>query len=376
MSIILRMICYFVIVLLICYSLLRYYHLWSRNNLPNTAYFVLQIVFLICLVICQRKASLLPGGIFGSIFQGISAVYFSIMVFTPILCFIRGVIRIAGGRMKKHGKIYRFFNHPARSIYCFLVLTAMFGGFAFFQMRHLVTTEYQISLAKTSDDESMNIALISDVHLGSGVTENGLVKLIEKTNACNPDLILLCGDIIDNNTSAGLRSACAKHLKSFKAKYGVFYIEGNKEALINHYEKLFEESNVKFLEDQTIYLANGVQLIGLRDQSNKDKLPVEQVLLGMDSEKPIIVASHRPVDLDKLAGAGTDLVLCGHTIGGQYPLGNFYARLSNDMVYGQKKFDKMNAITTSGAGGYGVPVKFISKSEIALVHVTFTKPTD
>ena len=158
----------------------------------------------------------------------------------------------------------------------------------------------------------------------------------------------------------------------FHAVYGVYYIEGNQEARTGNFEKKFEGSDIHILQDQTIYLTNGVQLVGLRDSMNSDKLPLESVLLGLDSEKPVITVSHRPVSLNELSDLGSDLTLCGHTIGGQYPFGSLFVRATGDMVYGQKTFQTMQAITTSGAGGYGIPAKFTSKSEIVIINVTFT----
>ena len=120
-------------------------------------------------------------------------------------------------------------------------------------------------------------------------------------------------------------------------------------------------------------LTDGIQLVGLRDSADKKKISPEQLLSGIDTEQPVLVLSHRPKDLELLSRAGADLVLCGHTHGGQYPLGFLAALAANDMNYGIKKYGTMTAVTTSGAGGDGIPSKLTVPSEIVKLTVTFQK---
>ncbi len=373
MTIAIRMICYLIILILISYSLLRYFHLWTRTGIPYCLYYILQGILLLNLLICQRRVVWIPNEILRNVLQGISAVYLSIMLYTPPLCFVRGIIRWIGDHKKKKGRIYRFFNHPARSIYCFLIFSICVGVLSFIQMRHISMTEYSVAIEKNAGQDNMKVALISDAHIGSAMTRTSLSKTITRINETKPDIVILCGDIFDSNTTKELREYSIQCLNKLQTKYGIYYIEGNQEVhLKEDLRNLLKDSEIKVLLDQTITLQNGIQLVGLRDLSDKRKNPVDRVLQSIAKESPVIVASHRPVDLETISSLGVDLTVCGHTIGGQYPLGFLPVSLVNDMVYGQKKIASMTAVTTSGAGGYGIPSKVTSKSEFVLIQLQLT----
>lgn len=369
----LRMGCYFVVFILMGYSVLRYFHLWSRTKIPNVIYFVFQVCLLGTLFVCHRKVPWIPNEIFRNILQGISAVYLSILLYTPIFCFVRGVIRFIGKKRESKGRVFRFFNHPANSIYLILAITAFIGGFSFFNMRHVVVNEYSFTVNKRASEKDVTIAMISDAHLGSAVTRQGLDSLIEKTNEMKPDIIVLCGDIFDENTTEELKKYASLKMKEFQAKLGVFYVEGNHEMRLNEdFTKWFADAGITVLRDQTACLVNGVQLVGIRDKVDSKKKPLRSLMAGLDSELPVIVLSHRPKQLQEMADLGADLVLSGHTHGGQYPLGFIPILMSNDMNYGLKKYGTMDAVTTSGAGGYGIPSKLTVPSEILKIKISFS----
>lgn len=370
----LRMLCYLVVLLLSAYSVLRYFHLFKRNRIPNVVYYILNIILILNLYLCYYKASWIGNETVRTVLQGVSAVYFSILLYTPVFCFLRGIIRFIGKRKKKQGRIYKFFNHPAKTIYIILVLTALIGGFSLFHMRHVTETAYSVEVAKTSEKDSLTVVYVADTHIGSAVTRSGVENLVKKINSLKPDIIMLGGDIFDRNTTDSLKKYTSEEFEKLEAKEGIYYVEGNQELRLNEeFTAYFKQAGITVLQDQIAYLPSGIQIVGLRDNADKKKIPVEKLMSGIDKEKPVFVLSHRPKDLEKLSKAGADMVLCGHTHGGQYPLGFLAVLAANDMNYGFKKYGTMNAITTSGAGGDGIPSKLTVPSEIVKLIITFKK---
>ena len=368
----LRMLCYLVVFLLGAYSVLRYFHLYKRNRIPDITYFILNFLFILNLYVCYYNASWISNETLRTILQGVSAVYLSILLYTPFFCFLRGIIRVFGKRKKKQGKLYKFFNHPAKTIYMILVVTALIGVFSLFRMRYVTETDYTVEVNKTSEKESLTIVYVADTHIGSAVTRRGVSHLVEKIHSMKPDMIILGGDIFDRNTTDSLKQYTSRELKKLVAKQGIYYVEGNQELRLKEdFTTYFRNAGITVLQDQTAYLPAGIQIVGLRDNADRNKMPVEQIMSGLDTEKPVIVISHRPKDLEKLSKAGADIVLCGHTHGGQYPLGFLAVLAANDMNYGIKKYDTMSAITTSGAGGYGIPSKLTVPSEIVELTIHF-----
>lgn len=369
-----RMLCYLIVLLLGAYSLLRYFYLFQRSRIPHAVYFIVNFILILNLYLCHYKASWIPDEMLRNGLQGISAVYLSILLYTPVFCFLRGIIRILGKRKKSQGKIYKFFNHPAKSIYIILALTALIGGFSFYNMRHIMVTEYKAEVSKKTEEETLTIAYVADTHIGSAVTRSGVSRLVEQILSLKADMIVLGGDIFDGNTTDSLRAYTGEELKKLKAREGVYYIEGNQELRLEEdFTGYFKKAGILVLQDQTVRLTNGIQIVGLRDSADKKKIPPEQLFGGLDTEKPILVFSHRPKDFEQLTSAGADLVLCGHTHGGQYPLGFLAVLAANDMNYGMKKYGAMTAVTTSGAGGDGIPSKLTAPSEIVKITVTFQK---
>lgn len=367
-----------VVFLLMLYSLLRYYHLWQWNHLPIKSYYVVQGILFVNLLVCQWLAAWLPWEILRSVLQGLSAVYLAVMLFTPFFCLIRGFFCFLRKKWSIRGKVFRFISHPSRPIYLCLILTACVGGFSFYQMRHCIVTEYPVAVEKSAETDQMKLVMISDVGFGDAMTEKAFAKLIKDVNDAKPDVILLCGNIIGSNTPHSLKMTTLEYLKKLSATYGVFYIQGNREAKLgSKCADWLQGSGITLLQDQTVYLWNGVQLVGLRDSSDKEKIPVEQILQGVDEEKPVIVAAHRAEKLQELAHRRADIVCCGHTPGAQYPPISFFSPLANDMKYGLKKYDTMSAVTTSGAGGFGIPVKLTVPSEMVVLQVRFnTRETE
>ena len=369
---VLKIFCYMIVIILAGYSLIRYYLLWKRTRIPNALYFVFQALLLGTLYICSRKATLISNEIVRELLQMVSVVYLSVLVYTPAFCLIREGIRKLGKKKEKKGKVYRFFNHPARSIYAILGLTAAIGVFSFVNMRYIQVNEYSVVSKKEAREPEFTIAFISDLHVGSGVTRQGVNQVVKKANAMNADIIILGGDFFDTNTTDSMKQYTLEKLKELSAEYGVFFVEGDHELKQKEaFTDQFTEAGITVLQDQATFLVNGIQLVGLRDPIDKKKQSLDFIMNSMDKEKPIVVVSHRPKQLAELSEYGVDVVLSGHTHGGQYPFGGLVNRVSNDMIYGQKKYGTMTAITTSGAGGYGIPSKVTVPSEIVKVKISF-----
>ena len=199
-------------------------------------------------------------------------------------------------------------------------------------------------------------------------------KLVQRINEQKPEIVVLGGDIFDENTTDSLKRHTGEEFKKLKASQGIYYVEGNHELRLKEdFTGYFTKAGITVLQDQIAFLPDGLQIVGLRDSADSKKISIEKIMKGVDKEKPVLVFTHRPKQLEELSRAGVDVVLCGHTHGGQYPLGFLAILAANDMNYGLKKYDTMSAITTSGAGGYGIPSKLTVPSEIVKIKIQFNE---
>jgi predicted MPP superfamily phosphohydrolase len=95
-------------------------------------------------------------------------------------------------------------------------------------------------------------------------------------------------------------------------------------------------------------------------------------MAGVDLQKPVILLDHQPFELDEKVQAGADLTLSGHTHHGQiWPL-NYITRSIYEVSWGYKKKGNMHVYVSSGAGGWGPPVRLGNRPEVIFVKLKFS----
>lgn len=248
---------------------------------------------------------------------------------------------------------------------------------------------------KTENKSSLKIALVADMHLGYSIGEKQMEKMVEKINSQKPDLVVMAGDIFDNEYRA-LKNPekIAKTLSGIKSRYGVYAAWGNHdipEALLSGFsfrgKKPYEEdprfkeflkaSNVKLLEDQSELVKGKFYLFGRKDYSMADKLGEERKEVAdftsnFDKSKPILMIDHQPRDLDKGSDAGVDVALSGHTHNGQIFPGNLTVKIPWENPYGILKKGNMTSCVTSGVGIWGPNMRIGTDSEVMVLNINFS----
>lgn len=351
----------------IIYTLIKYFQFWKRFRLPKALYWIVQTLFMGMLILCISRITVIESEIAKSILLRISAIYFVVLVYSTVLILIRQLICILGQRMAMKNRVYKFIRSTKRGVGSILIFTFVLGIVSLFNMQYMTYTEYDLGASEKEQDVPLKIAAIADAHIGTAVLRSDLQELVTKINETKPDVIFLVGDMFDHSTSDSLKMAAVKAFSEFESTYGVYYVEGNHENYLKEdTTKYFREAGIQVLLDQVTTLSNGVQIAGRRDFADSEQLPLETVLTGVDPSKPLILLSHQPQEYKKASELGVDLVISGHTHGGQL-WGNFGTYLANDMNYGMKKYDDMTAITTSGIGGWGVPAKLGFPSEVVVI---------
>lgn len=235
-----------------------------------------------------------------------------------------------------------------------------------------VVRSYNITIDKPVNGPSeMNIVMASDMHFGALSNEGHARRLVERVNALKPDLILLPGDIIDDNLLYYTKTEIPEILKGFQAP--VYSSLGNHD----RFEKgvdlvdVLNKSHLNVLYDESVVLDNGITLVGRRDHSDLPRTELGKLLEEVDHTHPVIVMDHQPYELDAEQKLGTDLVVSGHTHRGQMaPFSLITHRIfENDWGYLQK--GQLHSIVSSGFGFWGSPLRIGTRSEIVQIHVKF-----
>lgn len=307
-----RMIYYFIGLLLFSYSLLRYYHLWNRNRIPNLIYGLMQGILLAAFFICERKAIWIPDGIGKQLLVAVVTVYRCVMLCTPILCFVRGIIRTVGKRNDGNRTVafFRFFNHPSRSIYVILILSLIVGGIDFYMTKRITFISYTDSVCAGQDPETMKVLLIADIHIGSEFMEQDIARLSAKVEEQQADIIVFTGEIIDHNSSRYLVDRLAEATKSWHSTYGIYYAvsDSTKNSEILQ-QRFLQAAQITMLNNKIVKLKNQIQLVGVSDRENEMESQWQQLYKAVDPEKPVIAIKHRPTNAGQLLAEGADYVL-------------------------------------------------------------------
>lgn len=221
--------------------------------------------------------------------------------------------------------------------------------------------------------DGLKVVQLSDLHASRLLTEERNRAVVEKTNALNPDLIVITGDLVDGTVENRARDVAPFH--DLKAKYGVFSIPGNHEYYSSYLEwmKAFDDLGLHMLKNaHAIVIVQDRPLViaGTTDRVAPNfGLPqpdVKAALNGIPEEAPVILLQHQPRGAAENAEAGVDLQLSGHTHGGQIALAHWLVQLFNEgFVSGLYDVGNMKLYVSNGTGLWnGFPVRLGRTAEI------------
>jgi predicted MPP superfamily phosphohydrolase len=246
----------------------------------------------------------------------------------------------------------------------------------YFNAYNVKETNYVLYTEKDIGTDNFRIVQISDSHIGATFDGKTFSNYMEEVNKLNPDIVVLTGDFIDDNTNYDDMKEAASGLGKLKTKYGTYFIFGNhdKGYYSDRGTKLREElekNNVIVLEDKCIGITDKITIVGRQDKSVRNRVDAINLTKDINKDKYIIMLDHQPNDYDNEKEAEVDLVLSGHTHGGQLiPLGYFGLLLkANDRVYGIETRDKTTFIVNSGISDWAIKFKTGTKSEYGVIDI-------
>ena len=277
------------------------------------------------------------------------------------------------------------------TVVSFTILMSVYG---IVNAQNLKVTTYDVTVDKSSKQDELNVVLIADLHLGYSVGVKQMERMVNKINELQPDVVVVAGDIFDNEFSAIYNPVrLAEILRGINSKYGVYAVYGNHDieedilcgftfsdddvtqvTSIKEMDDFIENCGFTFLYDEAILINDDFYIYGRPDEErpnfgNDSRLEAEKITEGLDLSKLIICVDHEPHDQKKLSAAGVDVDLNGHTHAGQLFPGNIIINFFWDIAYGYKNFDGMHNVVTSGVGLFGPNMRTFTKAEIAQVKI-------
>ncbi len=267
-----------------------------------------------------------------------------------------------------------------------ILITVVYLTVGWVQAHRVWRTDYAVSTDKKVG--TLRVALLADSHIGTTFDGKGLAEHITEINRQKPDVVVIAGDFVDESTSkTDMRDAC-RALKNLNAPYGTYFVFGNHDK--GKYSngsrgydgddlvKELEKNGVAVLQDENVLIDDRFYIIGRQDASEEldfggSRAKIGDLTRGLDNDKFSIVLDHQPHDYTAEAAAGVDLVLSGHTHGGQMiplvQLIGWFHLGGDDNVYGAERRKNTDFFVTSGISDWAIKFKTGCRSEYVIIDI-------
>jgi predicted MPP superfamily phosphohydrolase len=277
-----------------------------------------------------------------------------------------------------------------------------FGGYALAEPFRLRVTRYNVSPPDWSHGLSLRVAVLTDLHVcNPWMSLDRLRRIVARTNALMPDVVLLLGDFVRGGRMGGLsgfvaHDAWAAVLAGLKAPLGVHAVLGNHdwwdefevqerragpvkagEALKAAGIPVYENDAFRFEKDGLPFWIAGLgdQWAFWPTESGADYVGVDDLagmLAKVTDDAPLLLMVHEP-DIFPKVPARVALTMAGHTHGGQVTIAGYAplipSKYGQRYRYGHIVEDGRNLIVSAGLGCSSLPIRFGAPPEIVLITV-------
>ncbi len=246
----------------------------------------------------------------------------------------------------------------------------------------IVTSEYTVSSPALPESfEGFTIVQLSDIH--GRIFGKDSAGLVKKTAAQEPDIIVISGDMADENMED--LSEMESLLGQLREIAPVYYVSGNHEwwaGWLPELEEIFARQDVRYLKNEYVMLERGgesVALLGVEDPNGPaGMIKPPELVEALESEKGEsfrILLGHRNYWRDTYPELDVDLIFCGHAHGGIVRLpfigglvGTNFDIFPDD-VDGAVESGRYTMIVSRGLGN-SVPVpRFLNNPELVVVKL-------
>lgn len=371
-------------IVLVLYALINYYII--RRGLsalpegsPMKMWIILGVSFMAIAFIAGRFLERISVNTFTATLIWIGSFWLGIMVYLLLQLVLIDLLRLlnmAFGFIPSFSDPEKVRKVIAISIVSITVLIVLLGHI---NTWFPVVRNYELKIEKQGGQmKDLHIVAFSDVHLGTAIEKRHLSIIVKKVNALNPDIILIPGDIIDEDIAPVIHNNVGGILTQLKAKLGVFAVTGNHEYIggVMASKNYLKDHGVELLNDTAQLINNSFYLVGREDLTikqftNGKRKALSEIMEGIDDSKPIILMDHQPFKLEIAEQNGIDLQLSGHTHHGQLWPFNYITNMVYELSWGYKKKGSTHYYVSSGIGGWGPPIRTVNRPEIISIKLQF-----
>ncbi len=364
-----------------------HYYVWTRLvrdlALPPSQQRVLTIVVvalfaMVPLSFFVRRA----GGALGVPLVWVASVWIGVLLLFLVVLgafdVLRGVAAI-GSRLvnqpppdpERRIAVARIFALVATFVTGGLTLAAVRSGLARVALR-----DVNVRLGRLPKSlDGTTIVQLTDVHVGPTIGREFIEEIVAQTNAVNPDVIAITGDLVDGSVEE-LREHVAP-LAGLRARYGVYFVTGNHEYYSGADEWIAElgRLGIRVLRNERVTIGDGDEsfdLCGIDDAHSAQfggghGPDLARAVSGRDQSRELVLLAHQPRAVYEAMKHGVGLQLSGHTHGGQIWPWKYLVRLQQPVVSGLARFGDTQVYVSNGTGYWGPPMRLAAPAEITRV---------
>lgn len=326
--------------------------------------------------------ALIIGGICANMRHTSAMAALHLLVLFLLFDLLAGFLRFLF-RPTQRTRFYKLLHHIYHSgvLPAAVFIILMFYGVS--NMNHIEKTNYSVSTVKKIGN--YRIALLSDLHYDT-IQNRALVNdMLAWIQAQQPDILILAGDIVEENTSKESMEEIFSMVGKIHPTYGSYYVYGNHDTQPytdepNYTERdlsvTIQENGIRILNDSYIEISDDLILLGRGDAAwgnTSGRKSTQEILTPLSAkdreEKYIIVVDHQPIEAEENAAAGVDLQLSGHTHAGQlWPIGHI-TEMRGELNYGMYQRGSCKVIVTSGVAGWGYAFRTQGHCEYVMIDL-------
>jgi len=335
-------------------------------------------IFLFCLI--GGFLAMLIGMIFGNYMPQSITKIISLIGFTYLILFVYlslnfilvDVVRIANFYF--HFAPFGMAAFRLWTMIGTLVISIILMGYGSYKFNNPAVVTLNLSSEKAIQHKQLKIVAASDIHLGNTIDKKRLKSYVTLINNQQPDIVLLAGDVSDRSMIPVIKQNMDEELREIKAPLGVFAISGNHEYFAETptmTADYLKNAGITYLKDDVALIDNSFYVLGRDDRSNANRKNLDQIVNGLDKNKPKILLDHQPFHLEDAEKNDIDLQISGHTHNGQFFPGNFIVKTMYELAYGYLKKGKTHYYVSSGLGLWGPQYRIGTQSEIVVINLKY-----
>lgn len=358
------------------YIVLRIRYFLLGVPVVSQVIFWLIIVFALLYPLGRILESFLPDAITkgvihaGSFWLAFMTYLFLSLLLIDIITFLLKVSSIQILQNQKANAVFIF------SLMIVILFTVIAGNF---NANRIKIKHLDLNISKEQiPSQNIRIVLVSDIHLGTIIRTSFLRKIVRKINEQKGDIVLLAGDIVDEDVNKIIKQNMGQILQKIRARKGIFAITGNHEYIsreVNKIERYLRDAQILMLRDSVAVVDDTFLLIGREDRASFTfqkymRKPLSELMEGYNPNRYVtILMDHQPFHLEEAVKNKVDLQVSGHTHHGQLFPFNLITKMVYEKSWGYLKKGNTHFYISCGVGTWGPRVRIGSTPEIVVIDL-------